>query len=583
MGLCAAIGLKSVTAFAAPDVPKHGQDEWKAPPLAARKTNPAPADEKTIGLGKTFFTVGCVACHGEKGKGDGPAALALERDGQKIVPGNLSDPMMWQHTDGELFWKLSEGKSPMPSFAEAFSDEQRWQIVNYIRTLASKPSSQTVATQIPAAPSSAKPIAETTAEKSPADAAKDPAVSEKYVTREEYEKLLRELASIKAMLKAADDQKLVQAKEAEETTSGFEKELKDVKSLATASFPGSTKSLLSGYGSAGFIAQDHGGTKQFSASFNPIFLWKLSDRLLFEGELEAQLEGHDTSLALEIAQISYLLNDYMTIGAGKFLNPMNYFVERQHMNWVNKLPDKPLAVYDGLLSEADVGFQLRGGVPIGRTKLGYAFFVANAPELRTDPSSFGASDLGTLEFNNFNNVGNHVAVGGRIGFFPIPELEFGYGFQYADVTPSGSSSHVASLLQSVDLSYVYDSDRFRGTVNFKAQWVWSHVNNFTYDPHGTMGGPFSFNNNRNGGYLQLAYRPSHVANGFVKNLEPVFRFDKMNQARTLTGADETRYTVGLNYWLGSSTVFKTAYEFDRQSGPNADPHNSVLVQFVTGF
>ena len=100
---------------------------------------------------------------------------------------------------------------------------------------------------------------------------------------------------------------------------------------------------------------------------------------------------------------------------------------------------------------------------------------------------------------------------------------------------------------------------------------------------GTMGGPFSFNNNRNGGYLQLAYRPSHVANGFVKNFEPVFRFDKMNQARTLTGTDETRYTVGLNYWLGSSTVFKTAYEFDRQSGRNADPHNSVLVQFVTGF
>jgi len=45
---------------------------------------------------------------------------------------------MWQQTDGAIFWKISEGNSPMPAFQEAFSDAQRWDIVNYVRTLAPK-------------------------------------------------------------------------------------------------------------------------------------------------------------------------------------------------------------------------------------------------------------------------------------------------------------------------------------------------------------------------------------------------------------------------------------------------------------
>ncbi len=402
---------------------------------------------------------------------------------------------------------------------------------------------------------------------------------------EEQQKLIEEMKEMKAFkAKFEESQKKAVAQQAEtdQAFDDLDKQVKGVKQMAKESFPGSTKMLLAGYGSAGFIAQDHGGTRQFNATFNPIFLWKMSDRLLFEGELEAELEGHDTSLALEMAQISYLLNDYMTVGAGKFLNPMNYFVERQHMGWVNKLPDKPLAVYDGLLAESEVGFQIRGGIPAGPTKLGYAFYVANAPELRFDASNEAPTDLGTLEFDNFDNVGKHFAVGGRAGFFPIPELEIGYGFEVSEVAPPGSSG-VNSLRQSADLSYVRDSARLQGTVNLKAQWVWSHVDRFTYDPGGTMGGPFNFKNDRDGGYVQLAYRPARVENAFIKNLESIFRYDRLSQARTLTGADEHRYTVGLNYWLAPSTVIKAAYEFDQQSGANADRHNAVLVQFVTGF
>ena len=178
---------------------------------------------------------------------------------------------------------------------------------------------------------------------------------------------------------------------------------------------------------------------------------------IYVAEMELELEGSETSTALEMAQISYLLNDYMTVGAGKFLNPADYFVERQHMAWVNKLPNKPLAVYDGLMPESLLGVQVRGAIPVGPTKIGYAFFAANAPTLTTTPADpANPIELGTLSFDNFDNSNGHISVGGRVGFYPMPQLEIGYGFQTAAVGPRGSD--VNALLQSVDLSYVRDSD-----------------------------------------------------------------------------------------------------------------------------
>lgn len=113
-------------------------EPWVAPDRAARKENPVSADAASLAKGKELFVMGCVPCHGATGKGDGSAAAGLERNGVRIHPGNLSDPKMWQQTDGAIFWKISEGKSPMPSW-QTLTEEQRWLIVNYVRTLAPKP------------------------------------------------------------------------------------------------------------------------------------------------------------------------------------------------------------------------------------------------------------------------------------------------------------------------------------------------------------------------------------------------------------------------------------------------------------
>jgi mono/diheme cytochrome c family protein len=129
----ALVGLASARALAQ-NAPK--EEPWKAPARAARKVNPIAPDAKTIAQGKDLFVMACLPCHGPTGRGDGPAAATLERNGARVRPGNLSLPQMWQQSDGELFWKISEGRTPMPTWKDSLNEEQRWLIVNYVRTLA---------------------------------------------------------------------------------------------------------------------------------------------------------------------------------------------------------------------------------------------------------------------------------------------------------------------------------------------------------------------------------------------------------------------------------------------------------------
>jgi len=107
---------------------------WKVSPRRARKKNPIPSDARSIATGKVIYAKECLACHGATGKGDGPSAADLE-----VHPGDLSAPSMWQQSDGALFWKITQGRAPMPSYKKLLGDEQRWHVVNYVRTLAPKP------------------------------------------------------------------------------------------------------------------------------------------------------------------------------------------------------------------------------------------------------------------------------------------------------------------------------------------------------------------------------------------------------------------------------------------------------------
>ena len=107
--------------------------DWKAPPYVANRPNPVPANANTIALGQKLYVGNCMTCHGPSGKGDGPGAAALEKK-----PADLTARVKSGATDGELFWKISEGRSPMISWKGSLSETQRWELVNYIKSLAGK-------------------------------------------------------------------------------------------------------------------------------------------------------------------------------------------------------------------------------------------------------------------------------------------------------------------------------------------------------------------------------------------------------------------------------------------------------------
>ena len=403
------------------------------------------------------------------------------------------------------------------------------------------------------------------------------------VTREEYNNLVRELVAIKQKLGVVEEQKATQAKETEETFSDYDKQLKAIKSLATTAQPGNTKAVLTGWAGAGFEAR-RGEKSTFNGSLNPILLWKLSDRLFFEGEVELSPKNNaagdgETEVNLEYANISYIVNDYLTLKAGRFLAPFGTFADRLHPGWINKLPDQPLAVgEEGISPWSESGVQASGGFAAGSTKFNYAIYLSNGPRLNTtDPAM-----AGSLRFDNNTDINNNKAVGARVGFLPIPELELGYSFQTAKV---GQEVDASARFHAVDLNYVRDSKSLKGVIDVKGQWVWSKVSDVIYD---TGDGPFTFNNRRNGGYLQLAYRPSKIEGTFIQNTEAVVRWDKIHNpsgAPAETAFDEKRWTIGLNYWLGASTVVKVAYQFGDRTTPGSgkESPSAFLLQTAMGF
>ena len=109
------------------------EQPWRAPDREARKANPVAADDNSIADGKKNYQKQCQLCHGAEGKGDGPMSSTLPRS-----PGDLSSAKMREQTDGELFWKITTGKPPMAAYAKTLNENERWNVVNYIRTMEPK-------------------------------------------------------------------------------------------------------------------------------------------------------------------------------------------------------------------------------------------------------------------------------------------------------------------------------------------------------------------------------------------------------------------------------------------------------------
>jgi mono/diheme cytochrome c family protein len=94
--------------------------------------NPLPLETEVVGRGEALFRTHCSVCHGQAGRGDGPAAAGLNPKPADLTASHVDD-----HMDGDLFWWLREGipGTAMPSFKATLSDSQRWELIRFIRSL----------------------------------------------------------------------------------------------------------------------------------------------------------------------------------------------------------------------------------------------------------------------------------------------------------------------------------------------------------------------------------------------------------------------------------------------------------------
>ncbi len=105
------------------------------PQKYAELSNPLPSSPENISAGKELYNINCMSCHGETGLGDGVAGKSLDPAPADLIS-SLSMPMS---SDSFLYWSISAGgsafNSAMPAFESVLNENERWQIITYLRQL----------------------------------------------------------------------------------------------------------------------------------------------------------------------------------------------------------------------------------------------------------------------------------------------------------------------------------------------------------------------------------------------------------------------------------------------------------------
>lgn len=355
---------------------------------------------------------------------------------------------------------------------------------------------------------------------------------------------------------------------------------------------------ITGYASTTYLDAE-GQPSAFSASFNPLFLFKAGERFLFEAELEFSIEekekitlnvepGPDgkpvivgykkeeeleTEVRLEYAQIDYMFSDNLILVTGKFLLPFGIFGERGHPTWINKLPSAP-PIYGGhggfggaiIPVLSDFGVQLRGGIRLGASRINYAVYTVNGPRAKEEEvigvlhgghhggPEFAVDWEASTEDNN-----NNKAFGLRVGYSPMPIMEFGLSYYNAD-----ADQDLVITLSMIDFSLSMGNFEVRSeylkqdTADFNAAAVAAAEEEVP--PEDTEGY-----------YVQASYSfgiPEIVA-----------RFGAVENSFGDVGSQTA---VGVNFWLETSLVLKlSAVQDDLEDEP--EKSTKYFAQLAQGF
>ena len=136
----AAVFTITIATAAVVAAPASEPRKWTAPDAEKARVNPVEATPAALLKGRALYQKHCASCHGDKGKGDGPA------ESYETEPAtDLTEPALQERpTDGEILWKITTGLKSgtdviMPSIAQRVpAEEDRWKLVRFMRTLGTK-------------------------------------------------------------------------------------------------------------------------------------------------------------------------------------------------------------------------------------------------------------------------------------------------------------------------------------------------------------------------------------------------------------------------------------------------------------
>ena len=324
---------------------------------------------------------------------------------------------------------------------------------------------------------------------------------------------------------------------------------------------------LAGYASADFISPEN-GEAAFVANFNPMFHFQYNDKILWEAELEIEVEENgDTSIGLEYSTIDWFLNDSMILIAGKFLSPLGNFRQNMHPSWINKLPSAPPGFgHDGAAPLAEVGLQLRGARNFGNQgKFTYAGYVGNGPKLEGEDGEIHA-----IEAEGFaGNPDDEFVYGGRVSFLPIPRLEIGVSGAFGDVAVVENDGLDISGDPTRDYTvFGYDASYQIGNFDLRGEFISQEVDEqaASIAPEGGKWETW---------YVQGSYKFADA------KWEGVLRYTDFKSPH----ADDSQeqFAAGLNYLITPSAMLKFAYESNDGLAGEVTDDDRVLVQIAYGY
>lgn len=335
--------------------------------------------------------------------------------------------------------------------------------------------------------------------------------------------------------------------------------------------------LVTGYGTVGYAYRTQADNiNAFTATLNPVLLFQFQDRVLFEAELEFELEEGVTETGLEYAQLDFIASDNLVLVGGKFLIPFGVFGERLHPSWINRFVTAPpiyghhVAAFgaDPLLPViADVGAMARATFDLGSANLSLNGFIVQGPAAGMhEEEAHGDAEEEEEEFpelafpgssqdNNTNKM-----IGGRIDLALSPQAEF----DFSAFTGTYDEESVLDFTgYNIAAEGHYRSFEVRGEYVRTRQQVETEEGLPVLTRHGF--------------YAQGSYRRGAF--------EPVARWTQVFDNKLdgeVVGDGATQTAIGLDYWFAPSITVMAGYEINREGGPEIS-NDRLVVHVAFGF